>query len=190
MVKEKSKGKLMKRECGDCQLCCKLLPVSEIHKPANTKCVHQRVHKGCLVYYTNKMPLSCHVWNCRWLINNDTNDLARPDRSHYVIDIMPDAVLALDGDRVVQIQTVQIWVDPKYPNAYKDLRLREYLLRRGKEGIVGQIRFDSERSIILIPPNMNIENEWVEKPGEAKETGDVQKIVRSLEAQGRKIERW
>jgi hypothetical protein len=38
------------RRCGDCQLCCKLLPTREVNKPANTRCQHQRAHKGCAIY--------------------------------------------------------------------------------------------------------------------------------------------
>ena len=42
------------RKCGDCQLCCKLVPVADnlvgLHKPANTRCPYQRHHKGCTIY--------------------------------------------------------------------------------------------------------------------------------------------
>jgi hypothetical protein len=179
----------MKRECGDCQLCCKLLPVSELNKPANKRCEHQRVHHGCLIYASKRMPLSCHVWNCRWLLNNDTADLARPDRARYVIDIMPDSIVALDGDRVVHIQTVQIWCDPNWPDAHRDPRLRAYLLRRGEEGIVGQIRFSSSDTIILIPPNMNIEKKWIEKRGDYQ-SDNIRESIRDLQAQGKTVERW
>jgi hypothetical protein len=167
----------MKRECGDCTICCKLVPVKEIEKPANTKCQYQRQIKGCLVYHDHRMPLSCRVWNCRWLVNNDTNDLARPDRSHYVIDIMPDFVIAVENGRQIPIQTVQIWVDPKHPDAHQDPRLRQYLLRRGEEGIVGQIRYNSDDAIIIIPPNMNIEKKWIIKDGDMREKDELNKLL-------------
>ena len=61
------------RNCGDCQLCCKLVPTKEINKPANTRCKHQKVGKGCGIYA--QRPFSCMVWNCRWLVNDDTADL-------------------------------------------------------------------------------------------------------------------
>ena len=44
------------RRCGDCQLCCKLLPVRELSKGASERCRHQRVGKGCTVYRQPGMP--------------------------------------------------------------------------------------------------------------------------------------
>jgi hypothetical protein len=172
----------MERQCGECTLCCKLVPVKELNKPANTKCEHQRTLKGCAIY--SKRPQSCYWWNCRWLVNNDTQDLRRPDRSHYVIDLVPDFILAVDKDQTYQIQTVQIWIDPKYPDAWKDPSLREYLIRRGEEHIVAQIRFGNEKCIILIPPNMSETKDWIIKDGILNEPGNVAQIANDLEAQG------
>jgi hypothetical protein len=180
---------MMKRECNECQLCCKLLPVAEIGKPANTRCSQQRQFRGCLLYHSNKMPFSCSLWNCRWLVNDDTKDLARPDRSHYVIDIVPDSIVAQDGDKIIHIQTIQIWCDPKFPEAHRDPRLRNYLLRRGEEGILGQVRYGSNFAIILIPPNMNSEKKWIERPGDMQ-ADNIQDEIRKLVKQGKKVERW
>ena len=72
---------MMERKCGDCQLCCKLLPTKEIGKVANTRCEHQRTGKGCTIYA--RRPFSCSSWSCRWLLEDDTADLSRPDRAHY-----------------------------------------------------------------------------------------------------------
>jgi hypothetical protein len=179
----------MDRKCGDCTLCCKLVPVKEIDKPANTKCIHQRQFRGCLIYHSSKMPISCHLWNCRWLLNDDTNNLARPDRSHYVIDIVPDSIIAQDGDRMFEIQTVQIWCDPNFPDAHQDPRLRQYLLRRGEEGIVGQVRYNEYDAIIIIPPNMNLEKQWIIKDGKMEST-DMRETIRKLQSQGKKVERY
>src|SRR5262245_38646563 len=95
------------RRCGECSLCCRLLPirpadgaqinetlnkmmdagmikpgefkvtVEDFHKPAGQRCPHQKHHKGCTIY--ERRPFGCRFWNCRWLINADTADLARPD---------------------------------------------------------------------------------------------------------------
>jgi len=56
--------------------------------------------KGCAIYA--KRPMSCALWNCRWLVNDDTAELSRPDRSPYVIDIMPDYVTVLDRETGVR----------------------------------------------------------------------------------------
>jgi hypothetical protein len=38
----------MTRQCGDCQLCCKLLPVPPLQKAAGVACRFQKFHKGFL----------------------------------------------------------------------------------------------------------------------------------------------
>lgn len=68
----------MKRICGDCQLCCKLMPVEEFDKPANCRCEHQRTGKGCAIYADR--PMSCALWNCRWLVDTECAGLPRPER--------------------------------------------------------------------------------------------------------------
>lgn len=79
-----------KRQCGDCQLCCRLLPTEEIGKVANVRCQYQKAGKGCAIH--SRKPMSCSLWNCRWLVDDDCADQLRPDRSHIVIDIMPDVL--------------------------------------------------------------------------------------------------
>lgn len=80
----------MNRTCGDCQLCCKLLPVRAVGKGANERCRHQRFGKGCAIYHHPSFPVECRVWSCRWLVDPEAHGLSRPDRTHYVVDIMPD----------------------------------------------------------------------------------------------------
>lgn len=46
----------MKRQCGDSQLCCKLLPVPPLQKAAGASCRFQKFHKGCTVYHRREMP--------------------------------------------------------------------------------------------------------------------------------------
>jgi hypothetical protein len=151
------------RSCGDCQLCCKLLPLPELKKPANKKCRHQKFNKGCLIYANR--PMSCQSWSCRWLMSLDTADLPRPDRSHYVIDPMPDFVRMVDntnGGLVANVEVVQVWCDPDYPDAHRDPALRRYLLRRGDEMIAALVRYDSKRAFAIIPPQMTADKEWHE----------------------------
>lgn len=155
-----------KRQCGDCQLCCKLLPVKEINKPATTRCQHQRHGKGCAVYHKPEkgFPWSCAAWSCVWLggADADAAKLSRPDRSHCVIDVMPDFVTAQDPNvGEVRIPAVQIWADPKYPDCHRDPELRAWLIRR--TGWVGLVRFSGEDAIVLIPPYMMGTGQWLEK---------------------------
>jgi hypothetical protein len=132
-------------------------------KPAGERCPHQRHSKGCAIYA--KRPFGCRTWNCRWLVEDDTQDLKRPDRSHYVIDIMPDYLEVQDnetGGKVTTLTAIQIWVDPKYPDAHRDPALREYLERRGKEDMVAIIRYNSSDAFTIFPPSLSEDGQWHE----------------------------
>lgn len=163
------------RQCGDCQLCCRLLPVRDnepwrggepLDKPAGVRCPHQRHRKGCAVYNTRGMPFCCKAWNCRWLLNNDMGDQSRPDRSHLVVDVMPDYItLQVEGQPDQNIEVVQVWCDPRYPDAHRDPTFRQYLARLGEQGIIGLIRYDHRRSLTIGPPAMSADGQWHEVPG-------------------------
>jgi hypothetical protein len=178
------------RQCGTCTLCCKLMPmdggrdnadvlaaavevglikasdvagmVKDFFKEAGCRCPHQRHGKGCSIYAVR--PFGCRTWSCRWLVNDDTADLSRPDRSHYVVDCMPDYVTN-DGHTV---PVIQVWLDPNYPDAHEDPALRAYLDRRGKEGWAALIRSSATKAFLLAPPSMN-NGEWFIKHSEVVE---------------------
>jgi len=153
----------MMRQCGDCQLCCKLLPVPPLGKKAGERCKHQKFGVGCKVYHKPGMPPECAIWNCRWLVNDDTADLPRPDRSHYVLDVMPDFVTVTeDSGEPRHIEVVQIWVDPKHPEAHRDPALRRYLVRRAEEGKAALIRFNAKAAMTLFAPPFAANDQWHE----------------------------
>ena len=151
------------RHCGECTLCCKLLPVVELDKGANTRCQHQRSGKGCRVYGQRAMPPSCRLWSCRWL-NGDAADIRRPDRSHYVIDVLPDYITMQDNEtgELHKIPVLQIWVDPDYPDAHRDPQLRAYLDEKGKQGHMALVRYDNKRGFVLAAPSIASDGEWHE----------------------------
>jgi hypothetical protein len=181
----------MKRRCGDCQLCCVLLPVSDgqtvrvaetgsefdmpgtFRKAAGVRCQHQKYGVGCKVHGTDKMPYSCRVWNCRWLVNDDMGDQPRPDRSHLVVDIMPDFVemepnaegRASGMTETINVPVIQVWIDPKYPNAHRDPAFRRYLERQQTAAL---IRYDSRKAIFLVPPSMTGADWYETVPGTDK----------------------
>ena len=160
------------RQCGDCQLCCKLLPVPPLGKGAGERCQHQRHHKGCAIHARlAQLVPECAQWNCRWLVNNDTADLSRPDRSHYVLDLVPDFVTLRDdktGEKQ-HVQVVQIWVDPRYPDAHRDPALRAYLERRAKENVIGLVRWDNEAAMAIFPPELSADGQWHEQGSKFRE---------------------
>jgi len=148
------------RHCGACTLCCKLLPVRELEKDANTRCRHQS-HKGCRVYRTPAMPASCHLWSCRWLVADDTEDMLRPDRAGYVIDIMPD-LLRLENNEtgeVQEIEVVQVWVEPG-ADPLHDKRLRRYAERQAKRGAALLLRRGWGPATVVFAPALASDGEW------------------------------
>lgn len=152
------------RRCGDCSLCCKLLLVPPLQKAAGERCRFQNFHKGCAVYHTVKMPPECGLWNCRWLVNDDADDLSRPDRSHYVLDLMPDFVTVRDDvtGEAQNIQVVQIWVDPHHRDAHRDPALRRWLMRRAEKGIAALIRFNTKEALAVFAPPFDSAGKWRE----------------------------
>ena len=151
------------RQCGECQLCCKLLPVEELNKKSGVRCHNQRSGLGCQIYPTR--PLSCRVWSCRWLTDKTTMHLLRPDRSHYVIDQLPDTIRinipASESEEASQedIPAVVVWVDPKHPDAHQDHRLRNWL---NGINMVAIIRYDETQGFVLFPPKLTGGRGWVE----------------------------
>jgi hypothetical protein len=140
----------MSRVCGDCQLCCRLLPTAEIDKPALLRCPHQKHGVGCAIYANR--PMSCQLWSCRWLMDQPgTRDLPRPDRANYVVDSFPDFITMVpdDGSTPAHIEVIQVWVDPNYKDAHRAASFRTWLEGQGKPAI---IRYDAREGFILFPP--------------------------------------
>jgi hypothetical protein len=168
------------RQCGGCTLCCKLVPVEQLEKPAGVRCKHQRSGKGCMIYA--KRPWSCREWTCLWIKGTDTNGqplaLSRPDRVHYVIDEVPDIVRTTNSEtgETLQLDVMQVWVDPLYPDAHQDPALRELIDR---VGIVALIRYDSMRGFALFPPSRSTDGQWhVEVANSAEDLREAQRKAR------------
>jgi hypothetical protein len=154
------------RVCGSCQACCKLVPVPSIGKAAGHRCQHQRAGKGCLIH--DQRPFACRTWSCRWISDPKAKALPRPDRCHYVVDMVLDYVTAKthDGSAPRQIDVIQVWVDPDYPDAHRDPKLRAYLLMMGEKfGCAALIRYDSRRGFTLFPPALADDGQWHEMAG-------------------------
>jgi hypothetical protein len=154
------------RRCGNCTLCCKLLPTR--WKKANTRCEHQR-HTGCAIYA--QRPVECQLFSCRWLSAPDEMaGMRRPDRSHYVIDPMFDEVRLVpnDGGEPTILEVLQIWMDPAHPEAERDPALRAYMLRMAeKYGVASLLRWASDDATAVFPPPLSTDGEWHERRSRA-----------------------
>jgi hypothetical protein len=159
------------RKCGDCQLCCRLMPMPDppsLRKPANVRCQHQRHKKGCAIY--ENRPLPCAIWTCRWLGDPEaTAGLPRPDHAHYLIDVVPDFITLTDTETGAShdVQIIQVWVDPAHREVYRSPALRAYLLREAEaNGVAALVRFGpAGDSITLFPPCLTSSGQWHEIVG-------------------------
>ena len=86
-------------------MCCKLLPVHELNKPAARWCVHAVKGDGCGVYETR--PQSCRTYRCRWLDDPMLTPAWKPERCKFTLS---------DG---VDGRALWINVDPSFPNAWR-----------------------------------------------------------------------
>lgn len=148
------------RHCGTCTLCCSLLPVRELEKDANTKCRHQS-SKGCGIYRRPGFPASCELWSCRWLVNDDTADMLRPDRAGYVLDLIPDLMRLQDSATGMgqEIEVVQVWVAPG-AGPLPDKRLRRYAERQAERGVALLLHHGWGPATAVFAPALSHDGEW------------------------------
>lgn len=167
------------RACGDCQLCCKLVPVPVIEKPAGKRCQHARHGKGCMIY--ENRPFDCRSWSCRWLADRaNTEGMSRPDRSHFVIDLVPDTVkmTETDGGKEHVISVLQVWVDPAFPAAAKGDELRGYMQHMAKEyGYATLIRWNARDAYCVFPPALSRDGQWHEQAGNVTAHNEWERLL-------------
>ena len=97
--------------------------------------------------------MSCELWNCRWLVDDDTHDQPRPDRSGIVLDIMPDIIgLTPEGESERhEVQVIVAWVDPARRDAHRSPAFRKYVERQTVPVLV---RYSSSEGFVIFPPSM------------------------------------
>jgi hypothetical protein len=154
------------RVCGGCTLCCKLIGVASLAKPAGQKCQHSKHGKGCAIYPNR--PHDCRTWACRWIADVDTAGMPRPDRCHYVIDMAWETIHAreeVDGPSR-PITALQVWVDPAFPDAGNAPELRRFIEHVAeKYGAVTILRFGASTSKVILAPVLMKTGEWHEMSG-------------------------
>lgn len=91
------------RACGDCALCCKVMAIEELSKPAGQWCRHCKPGRGCQVY--RRRPRECRDFNCLWLIDERFGPHWRPNRSKLVLTTSEDGI--------------EVRCDPGFPDAWR-----------------------------------------------------------------------
>lgn len=78
------------RECGECTLCCLVLPIQEIKSEPGKLCSHCDLKSGCTIY--NTRPVSCINFKCSWLCDNKMSEGLRPDRTNIIFEKITDEI--------------------------------------------------------------------------------------------------
>ncbi len=91
------------RECGECTLCCKVMAIEELAKPASSWCPHCKPGRGCLIYANR--PAECRAFSCLWLINDLLDQHWKPSKSKLVLTTSEDGI--------------EVRCDPGFPDAWR-----------------------------------------------------------------------
>lgn len=107
------------RACGTCTLCCKVVGVAELEKPAGEWCGHCRPGRGCGIHPTR--PYVCRGFYCEWMISKGLGPEWKPERSKFAL------FRTNDGRRLTA------HVDPGYPSAWRQSPYYENLKHWARE---------------------------------------------------------
>lgn len=135
----------IERGCEDCTLCCKVLGVEELDKPAGRWCRHCDVGKGCTIY--EQRPQECRDFRCLFLAVETFPEEWRPNRAHFVLTTDADA------------RRVLLRVDPDRPNAWRFEPYYSYLKRWSAKRLAEDLEpvvVHDLRSITVILPDRDV----------------------------------
>ena len=108
------------RECGSCNMCCKILVIDELKKDAGPLCSNWCKGVGCQIYA--KRPDVCRDFLCEWLSEREVPARLKPNV--YGTIFIHD----------VECDQYQAGCDPKEPNRWRHPQVFKYLLAKAKEG--------------------------------------------------------
>lgn len=107
------------RPCGSCSLCCKVIGIGALNKPAGRWCPHFSRGQGCAIYAG--APSECRSFQCFWSTEVLKTDEWKPDRCKLVVwSDKPDRIIVdVDGDypnawrRAPYYNQIKAWSDRK-----------------------------------------------------------------------------
>lgn len=80
------------RECGDCTLCCLLLPVPGVKVGVNTNC--KFCTDKCSIH--DNRPNICSTFDCEWLLKDEMSEDLKPNKCNVIFEHINDySVLCL-----------------------------------------------------------------------------------------------
>jgi hypothetical protein len=115
------------------------------------------------------------------LFDEHADNLKRPDFAGYIVDPMLDTILAND----VPLDCLQIWIDPKRPDAHTAPELRAYVARIAEVyRFPALIRHGSRDGFLLVAPCLDEGGQWLEIRGNMNSEADMRaKVAAALAAE-------
>lgn len=108
------------KACGECNLCCQILEIDELAKPAGLLCKDCLLGNGCAIY--DDRPQVCRDFECLWKGDRAMAAPLRPDRVGTILMEDPDS----DEYRAV--------CDPTRPLAWRTPTVFKHLVAMAKSG--------------------------------------------------------
>ena len=93
------------RACGTCSMCCKVVSIAELSKPAGQWCGHCRPGRGCGIHASR--PIVCRSFYCEWIVARGLGPEWKPDKAKFLL------FKTNEGRRLTA------HVDPGQPNAWR-----------------------------------------------------------------------
>ena len=140
MTNEVTQKTVLDRGCGGCTLCCKVMEVPEIDKPAGAWCPSCKVGEGCGIYATR--PGNCRTFACGFLHDPGLDERWRPSNARFLLVILAPEV------------RVTAYVDSQRPDAWRREPYLSTLRRWSRTAIAHHGLIDifiAGRSIIVLP---------------------------------------
>jgi hypothetical protein len=128
------------RVCGECSLCCKIIAVDVLQKPAGVWCGHCLKTSGCSIY--GRRPDECRQFNCGWLVNPEFGDEWYPRRSKMVLTF----------DR--RANRVGVHVDAGSPAAWRREPYFAQLKQWARDGVEQRLQvvvYIVDKIIVILP---------------------------------------
>jgi hypothetical protein len=128
------------RGCDGCTLCCKVMAVRELPKPAGTWCQHCKAGTGCGIY--DGRPAECRTFMCGYLQLPALSEAWKPSASRLIVS------------SELMENRINIHVDPGRPDAwrrepfYAEIKQWSRRITPERGQVVVMI---GERSIVILP---------------------------------------
>lgn len=146
------------KPCGDCTLCCKVMEIEQLTKPAGAWCPHCKPKHGCLIYADR--PAECRAFNCLWRVNDRLDEAWKPSKAKFVLTTSDDGI--------------EVRCDPGFPDAW---RKQPYLAEIRQWAVAGETH--DVTVIVIIGQRMILVT--ADREFDLGIIGPDQRIVRELE---------